>query len=126
MNTENQVVTDAAPVTQKVRGRKRNPANIRTIYLNADNTPRKKGAPKVGSQVKAVDVQWSVKNNEFNYNTTPFTNERMVTISERQPRKAKVVNVIAAVPVAPVAAPAIAEVVEAAPVGEAAMPIPAV
>ena len=111
MNTDNTQTMVETKVEK--RGRKRNPALLRTIYLNADNTPRTKGAPKVGSSIKAVDVQYSVKNSEFNYQTTPFTNERMEVVGPRQPRTKKVVVISN---VQPATVEAIAPVAEVAPV----------
>ena len=90
MNTEqNMTVT----VETKQRGRKRNPALIRPIYLDNSNRIRGKGAPKPGSQVKVVYVQTSVKNSEFVYGVTPIAREETVTVPARKYKKVTVATV---------------------------------
>jgi hypothetical protein len=89
----NGTVNAVETVVKKQRGRPANPNAFRTIRLDANNRPMGKGASKIGSTVKCVDVQRSVKNSEFNYSTTSFANERTMTIPARakanKPRKAK-------------------------------------
>ena len=72
-----------AVINKRSVGRPRSENCVRTIYLTADKTPRSKGAPKPGMEVLAIDVQRSIKNSEFNYLTTPFTNERTVIVPAR-------------------------------------------
>ena len=97
LNTETNVGATAetgAVINKRSVGRPRLDSCVRTIYLTAEKTPRLKGAPVPGSQVLAVDVQRSIKNSEFDYLTTPFTNERVVTVAARVYKSKPLVEVI--------------------------------
>ena len=118
MNTNNVTVNVGAEVNapavinKKKVGRPVNPLCIRTIFLNADKTPRGKGSPRPLSEIVAIDVQRSVKNSEFKYGVTPQTNERTIIVPARQKRATVKVVVNQPNPVAPVAETPAAPVVE--------------
>lgn len=94
INAENQNGGENPVINQVKRGRKIDPTKLKTITLNLDKTLKKRGAPKVGELLLQVDIQRNIKTSTFNYQTTPFTNEREIVVGERKPRIKKVVQII--------------------------------
>lgn len=70
-------------VETKQRGRKRDENRLRPVFLNEDGTVRGKGARPVGKTIRAAFVQTSVKNSEFNINTTPIHHFEDVVVPAR-------------------------------------------
>lgn len=120
--------TNQVEVIAKKRGRKIDPNCLKSIRLDGDNHPAKKGAPKVGQSYTQVWVHRSVKNSEFVFGVTPVVKTETVTVGPRKPRKTVVVVPVetnAAVETSTPVAASVADVGNVPVIGEGAIEIPA-